>query len=440
MGLDDSVFRPHGGGLAAQLLTSTSHNAPIGQIVALEQRSLLESFLDRRVRDVERRPSSAQVDPGRALRVDRVADPSVAARAGIEPGDVLVRVGRHSAAALDFDSLLDPDADLHWDFLSPARGERVRLASTGVPLGIELAPTTEVIVARFADDTWELEDLDHLWVRGAWAELESCCLRFEKPGWIARFVRKRRGDPAYPTRLLLGASLIETGRRDEGMRLVREFMPDENYHTLQYHSIGRYYLGLDADSRADRAGALRWLEEAFRQKPFDRIADRIETWTGHRPQDERSRFEGGLFPVDYRLPRLEGQNLVDLGETLASLSRGQILPVVLLATYRANGPYSDLMKVWTRLSLHMRELIPRLHVITMESERRSDRPSWMEGENRAREHGCPFDLLHDSDGEVTMTCAPAGSPWVLLLDRTGRVLGEGGLEEVAVWEALAAAS
>jgi hypothetical protein len=131
---------------------------------------------------------------------------------------------------------------------------------------------------------------------------------------------------------------------------------------------------------------------------------------------------------------------VSLADALAALGHDQLLCVCLLASYRSNGPYSELLQRWRNFMAYMGEFLGGLHVLTMETKRHPNREYHYECEARVRALGRPFHLLHEHDMGVVRVIEPPGSPAVFLLDRTGTVVYHGRLDAVDMWDVLASVS
>jgi hypothetical protein len=205
---------------------------------------------------------------------------------------------------------------------------------------------------------------------------------------------------------------------------------------MNFHGIGYYYqaLALLQSGQEERGRAL--LHTAFEHDRCARLADAVQKHTGTRPALVEPRWLERAFPIDYRLPRLDGEGEVSLGAALASLGGGELFAVCLLATYRGNGPYNDFMLRYLNFGRWFAPFVKGLHVVTMEAERPAEYPQYFRGEDGVAKAGLPFERLLE-DGSVSKAVRQTGSPFVVLLDRDGRVRAEGELSSVDLWNALA---
>ena len=85
----------------------------------------------------------------------------------------------------------------------------------------------------------------------------------------------------------------------------------------------------------------------------------------------------------------------------------------MLASYRSNGPYSDLLNRYHNYATHFAPFLEGLHVLTMQAKRYPNRDYHYAREDDVRAVGLPFEVMLE-EGDVAGTLAPSGSPFVLL--------------------------
>ncbi len=388
----------------------------------------MDDFIRAQVLDLRRTPNVRLPRPADCQIVARIAPRSLAAHAGVGIRDLLVSLDGAAAAALPAIALR-PAAERSWAFYSRARHELLELRATGIEPGVELRHTPDGIKERYRAGQSSPMDLDALWDARDWAALERLS---------AATLAARGRDRDTPALLFQGAALYETGRRAEGTRLVEEYLSRHASHwTVNFAAVGLYYMALARLDSGDRAKGLEILQAAFERDRRPRLADALEKHTGVRPLLENPRWLGKLFPADYRLPRIGAPGSLDLRPALATLAEGQLLGVCLLASYRGNGPYDELMWRYHNFATWFARFLPAFHVITRVPERPADYPHYFRGEDRVRADGLPFALALES-GEVGAAVRPEESPFVLLLDRNGTVRYEGELGAVDLWNVIAA--
>jgi hypothetical protein len=188
----------------------------------------------------------------------------------------------------------------------------------------------------------------------------------------------------------------------------------------------------------EEESGLEALHTAFEYNRSPRIADAIAKVTGTRPPLEKPRLVGETFPVSYRLPRAEARaEALSLADAVGRLGPGEFFAVCLLASYRGNGPYNDLMLRYENYATWFGRFLRGLHVVTMNPERKAGYEHYFKGEDAVRAAGLPFELLLE-DGAVSEAIGQDRSPFVMLVDREARIRSEGALSSVDLWNAIAA--
>jgi len=392
----------------------------------------MDEFIREHIKDLKRTPNVRLPKPAQCMIVTQIAPRSLAGHAGIAAKDLLVSLDGEPAAGLLPQTYLYRSQEHRWVFYSRSRHELIELHATGIEPGVTLQLTTDAIKERYDPKKGSPSDLGALWESRDWAALEK----------LSQSTLSAYGnDRDTPALLFLGASLFERGQREKGRALVSEYQDRYAPHwTMNFNGIGYYYQALHLLERGERERGLSLLYTAFEHDRCLRLAEAVEKHTGERPALEEVLWLGKSFPASYRLPRLEAPGEeVGLADALSTLGPGELFAVCLLATYRGNGPYNDFMMRYHNYSTWFAPFLKGLHVVTMEPERRADRAHYFRGEDAVREAGLPMELLLEA-GEVTDVIQQTGSPFVVLLDRDGRVRGEGELPSVDLWNTIAAVS
>jgi hypothetical protein len=392
----------------------------------------MDDFIRAQVKGLKRTPNVRLPRPAECMIVAKLAPRSLAAHVGVGVKDLLVSLDGQPAASLAPQTSALRAPEHRWVFYSRPRHELIELQATGIEPGVELRHTTDGIKERYQPAKSSPSDLEALWEARDWAALENL-----SAATLAAYGRDRD----TPALVLLGAALLETGRRAEGAKLVDEYVASYAPHwTMNFAGIGFYYQALGRLERGERDSGLALLHKAFEHDRCPRLADALEKHAGTRPPLEDRRWLGRDFPVRYRLPRLAAPDQrVDLDPALAALGESEVFAVCLLASYRGNGPYDDFMRRYHNYATWFPRFLRGLHVLTMEAERYPDRPHYFRGEDEVRAGGLPLELLLE-DGSVTAAVRQTSSPFVVLLDRQGRVRCEGELESIDLWNTLASMS
>lgn len=388
----------------------------------------LQAFIESHVKGLRREPAASPPKPVSCLAVKKLAKTSIAARAGIAVGDLLSLVDG-SPASRRSPKLYDDRAKKRvYGFYSRARRESVELATTGIEIGVELDYSAEAIRARFKPEDLDLNALERLW------ELGDCATLLE----LSRKALAVKGNEETPALLFEGVGLWESGQYQAGLERMQGYLArfGRNW-TMNFTSIVIHYAGLDDLRQGRRDAGLEKLRRGFEYFPLESTADAIAEVTGVRPPLKVPLWTGKPFPVRYELPTIEGQpKNVSLGAALQAMAPHQLLCVCLLASYRSNGPYYDLLNRCHNFATFFAPFLAGIHVITTEAKRYPHRPYHYAREDEMRALPLPFEVLLER-GEVVSALNPSGSPFVLLLDREATIVSEGALDVVDWWDALA---
>jgi hypothetical protein len=388
----------------------------------------LTAFIESHVKGLRREAAPSPPKAVSCLAVRKVAKRCVASHAGIAAGDLLALVDG-SPASRQSPKLYDDRAKKRLlTFYSRSRKETIELATTGIEIGVDLEYTAEAIRARFKPADPDLDALERLW------ELGECAML----GELSRAVLAVKGGAETPALLFDGVALWESGQYAAGLERMRGFVArfGKNW-TMNFSAIAGHYAGLDELRQGRKDAGLARLRGAFDYFPLESTADAIAEVTGVRPALDTLRWTGRPFPVEYALPSIEGEKkTVALAPTLQDMEPQRLLCVCVLANYRSNGPYYDLLNRYHNFATHFAPFLAGMHVITTEPNRYPHRPYHYTREDEVRALPLPFEVLLEQ-GDVVGALAPSGSPFALLVDAQGTIAYEGDLETVDFWNTLA---
>jgi hypothetical protein len=173
---------------------------------------LLQAFINSQVRNLTRAANVRMPKPSQCLMVTDIANPSLAAHAGVGLKDFLVSLDGVTAAEISPSTYLVPASSREWCFYSRPRHELITLQATGIEPGITLQPTPDLIRERYNPKTSSPKDLEVLWEARDFRSLEDLSKK--------TVIASGRDQPALA---YLGAALYETGRKAEGIALVAEY-------------------------------------------------------------------------------------------------------------------------------------------------------------------------------------------------------------------------
>ena len=375
-----------------------------------------------------------------------MAPVSLAASLGVRPGDYIVAIDGVQASKFTHDLYMREAPTKTYTFFSRTTSEKIDAKCSGIVLGLTVKKTPEAVRGSFDIAGNYHETLEVMWEAGDWANLGRLSKQVieaetEEPSFMAKVFQRDQPRPNTVALVFLGAAHYEMGRESQGLELIQYFREHyvENW-TQNFDGICEYYIGLAALRSGRQEQAVASFQSAFDKSKYDRVADMIESATGTRPPKRTPLWEGRRFPTDYQLPVIGAERyIVGLRASLKEMVPGKLLLTCMLASYRGNGPYNAFMHRYLNYAHYFREYLHTLHIITMEPTRKPGREYYHEAEDIAIQRQLPIRVLLE-DGRLTEAVGLRGSPHVFAINRSGKVLHDGALGPVDLWNAVAALS
>jgi hypothetical protein len=193
--------------------------------------SPLNDFVGRHVRSIRHDAGASPPDATQCLEAVRIARVSPASRAGVASRDLLVSVDRKPAAPLV--SEIPFARSREYAFYSRKQRDTTILETDGIEVGVAFRPPPEAVVATYSPTESDPDLLAILWESGDWANLERLSQ------WA---VQTFKGGCSQM--VLLGAAMIERGRKREGLSVVQDYLQQHaKRFTANFTAIGYYYHG-----------------------------------------------------------------------------------------------------------------------------------------------------------------------------------------------------
>lgn len=371
----------------------------------------------------------------KAKVVKRISGNSPAAVIGIKEGDFLLDV--NGVRAIDRDLWeWSSQSDHHKYTYCLSDNKILQVDTNGIPLGVELAKTTEAVIKQYDNADGEPEDLADLWEREEDQTIIYLVDNWKRKGilWFEKYV------PDFLSRIFLlhdievlfvAVALYEKGLYEEALNYLLRYVDEYlNRWTTQYHGIAFYYLAKNFQRTGDEENAREFFEKAYGYSRIDRIKKECLALGGE--VEEEYLWKGKKFPLDYSLPLLDDRNKsLSLIDCLQQMENHQLFIVCSLGMYRSNGPYDEFMKRFLVLQQYFGDVFAGLHVITSGDENQH----WTENEDEAKRRGLNFSILFDHDDNLTVKTLSTGSPDIFLLDNKKIIIEHQKLNtEVDVWD------
>lgn len=423
------------------------------------------------------------VDKCRCLLVEAVSEASIAWLAGVRTGDLLVAVNGKVATELGQRTLelVDPrdqQGIAVWEFAKQEflNAERVALCfgsrspCVGIRVGISAEAACEKLRGAFTAGPISLQRQPFYVYWKVWEAGYFELLRHKTPRWGM--------SAASPFTLFNAVARLELGEAGAILGVAHYINAEEGW-TTDFQSLARFYVAKALASEDPHpeailiAGSLLDVEDEISSEDavveLFRLAWSLDS-SSPRMRAVASNYldesELAARPMpsaeicEYELPVITAsaallQEHAGSGPHSISLSgvasRSPVVLLVMLGGYRANGPYSDLMKQWVKWATAYGELgLKECHVITSDcgdcnttvvEEKRS---WWLDGERRALQKTA-IAVLHDEGGVAQAALEEAlgevvdVSPFALLVRGRAVIdwsLGDREFTDVSVFDAL----
>ncbi len=402
-------------------------------------------------------------------RIMRVFPGSPAQDIGLKVGWFVLLAKRDARAGSDLELLrLAPDNT--YLFYDPQAETAYELTKGPWPLGLTL---TGVGTPGFNDRIKRRDDVqDQLYQAFGRGELDSFALMKDAfrlvlslPGakLLAPFMKEAHQDssiarnPDFASLAFLALSHLAQGNADRADFFLvashnqMQKSGQQSFSLLQT-ALQSYIAARLSWDAGDREKGLRYLEDALADAPdFELLLDTYAIWTDKPPLVHKPKWVGEPSPIDYAFKQHDplgfwpDGGFVSLKQSLATLTAGQILIVVLLPGYRANYYYNLDLPALAALHRFDPSRIAQIHVI-------SDSTYMLSPEHRAEAEGIAYANalpIHFLDGnqaggwkqslnDLSNQLGIYRAPTCLVLDKDGVVLSNGLFaDESAYWDAIA---
>ena len=403
---------------------------------------ILERFMEVNQGEVRREPM-VPVDRSTCFVVEEVAENSLAARIGVQPGWRVHIEG--TSGLLDPRTYRSISGERTYRYYPPEGGEVLVHATNGVPVGILLQRSTENILAHYDPLRPDPHVLLDLWKQGAWEHLKDLSWRtltqqrgaagLLNTGLFAKFLGSDKPKLLdHPALMFHGAARMELGEGTAGMAEIIEFKAKFAAHwSSEYDAVAHYYAARDKVRAGSRELAVDLLRQAHILSPLKQAATLFDELTGETLHT--TSWVGQTF-TDYSMDELDTGHSARLSEVCSQMDASQLLCICLMGGFRGNADYNDFMYRYTNFAAFFPNFLFGLHVVTAATKRDADHPDHYAAEDLARQAGVNLMCLHDYRAFVQRAVKPGKVPMIFLITKYGMCVHEGRLTEIDLWNAL----
>jgi len=404
--------------------------------------------------------------PANSMEVTEIFPGSIAEAAGIRSG-MLYLTDERDKAAQEWSAITarGETGRLISRFVDRVAGTMCTIETAGFPWGMRLEQPNHRFVDEVLGSYVNPTRLAAPLLYGsdaAIADLANAALaRAKRPSFKQLLVKAAfklfgRGAALEPVINFQKAVAAIAAARLGDAGLARRLMPSLDVGLLHDYGTGAGAVCLFAEAtvaeveKRPQAEIAELVRHAFQLAPTSqRLADML-TRHGEPVVPKGTHTIARPFGIDYNLPvadalqgpirpaELAAGPHVRLSDCLARLHADQLGIIIMLGSYRVNGPYSNVIENLGYLYDLMGPRLPFIHVVS--SLEAVTNPAnvelWKPGETTARSCGVPITVLHDSGNAVQDSLSITTSPVIYLLTREGTVLYQGSnADDGPFWQA-----
>lgn len=281
------------------------------------------------------------------------------------------------------------------------------------------------IIDKYEREPFESADgLIQLWDDEEYDFMKDAALAAKKvPWWIKPlYWIFRTPTELPPVDLFLGIYEVEGGDMNRGYDMIEKYDEARYNYTSDLHAMFLTYQALRARDCGNEGDYVDLITEAHDShkgsKRLNKMAANIGLITPEFGpwMDQTLYFEDALTYLE------GGEGTTTLSEILNATPKNKITPLCLMPWYRGNGPYDDVLKLYGSMAPHIQDKLAPIVVVTGETEKRADRKFWYETEEKLLRMGRPIHLLHDHTQTYLDKFHLRGSPRLLFVDSSGKVI------------------
>ena len=317
-------------------------------------------------------------------------------------------------------------SDCHYQIYSKSLDRFIQITSP-IPIAIKAMPCSQFLASEIAVDGFDMDYLEVLWERHDYELLAQAISNIKNSGIISSimnvFGKNRYKDT--PITLFEAVLKYHQGENDSAEQLLHFYIEKVmSGYTTNFHAIAYLYLALLNESDEDvfyhylnesndlNKSRSKVINEYLKKYDIDPLTD--------------SELITQKFPFNFTVKGLNDDITFDLEATLDEMHDDQLLPLCIMPGYRANGPYSDIMMLYSQAYPYFQKYLLPMHIITNPPQH-SAAKWWFDGENKAKKNKIPFFLFNDPVSNISQRLEQYVSPKIYVLNKQGVVVSQGSL-------------
>ncbi len=383
--------------------------------------------------DLRSQPGQPPLSQQGSLVIDKVALGSPADELGLKEGDLILKINDKPADEVDVLRLAIDGLPINYHLYQASSETLIWADTLGLLLGCRYSKSTDALVRdikAYADDY--IFACMTLWQRADYDRLREACQPNGVVGKILRLVYK---NPVYD--LMLAVCDIEQGlRENQSSKVLNVFEREHNSdYTSDINGLVYYYRAKEATKQQDLAQAEDYAEYIGRFSPsYARLVEFVKSINADYLADESPNLDK-QFNANNDLVHLDAERTTfTLSEILEKLPENTLLPICLMSSYRANGPYHDCIECYHAMQPYVKHKLSPLLVITDQIEASEHQQYWLRSENAAKKAEVPLNIVYDEQTRFAWDVELNTAPKFIVINKERQIVSDEMLsDEFSYW-------
>lgn len=368
------------------------------------------------------------------LIIDKVAKGSPADKLDLKEFDRILRINKKPADSVDLVQMAINGEPIDYEVYRRQSNSRIVVKTHGLLLGIRALKNSEALVRdiKQAKDN-EISARVTLWEREDYEHIRRACS--DGSGLFDRFLSFIFND--YLNELMIAICDIEENvNSSQAFSVIRKFEEKHNSdYTTDINSLVYYYRAKEAQNIGDHE-LLHYYAEYIGS--FSPEETRFKTFVSEIDASyltSASPNEGKKFNASNQLVYLdETKTEVTLQNILDEMPRNFLLPICLMTTYRANGPYHDCIKAYHSVYPYTKKYLFPTLVITDDSVGSKNQNYWLSSEQAVIRAGLPLRVAFDEESRFSWDIELSSAPKFITINKDREIVSDAWLsDDYAYW-------
>jgi hypothetical protein len=386
-------------------------------------------FIDVRSHSRDKPPT-----PGGFLVIDKVAVGSPADALNLEEADLILSINNKPADSVDLTQLAIQRKPIDYELYQQKSKVLVTIKTNGLLLGVSFSKCSEALVRDIQEDKGDsISAMVTLWQRQDYKHIREACGAGES--LFDKLLAFIINDPLDQLMIAI-CDIEENIDLPKAFEFINKFEEKHNSsYTTDVNSLVYYYRAKEVLNNGDHELFHNYVEYMGSLSPdYQRFRSFVED-TDPKYLASDSPNEGKQFNVNNQLVFLDDNRApFTLQSVLDEMPKDFLLPICLMSTYRANGPYHDCVKAYHSVYPFIKNYCFPLLVITDDDVGSKNQNYWLSSEKDAKKAGLSLRIAYDEEASFAWDIELSGAPKFITINKEREIVSDKWLgNEYAYW-------